>query len=179
MEAWTMDAHRLGLKPVLRPGHPLGGWARRGQRPVVRVRPQYQWSWVYGFVQPTTGSTWWLILPRVNVEAFNRALAAFAAARGVGRERRVVLVLDRAGWHTSTKGVVPPGMTLLFLPARSPELQPAERLWTLVDEAVANRTFTTLEALEEALVARCRVLQGEEQALIRGATCYHWWPQTA
>jgi DDE superfamily endonuclease len=169
-----MDEHRLGLKPVLR-----RVWARRGRRPVVRVRPRYEWTWVYGFVEPTTGRTWWLILPRVNVEAFNRALAEFAAARGVGRERRVVLVLDQAGWHTSKKVVVPPGMTLVFLPARSPELQPAERLWTLVDEAVANRTFATLAALEEALVRRCRVLQAQEQVLIHGATCYHWWPQAA
>ena len=174
-----MDEHRLGLKPVLR-----RVWARRGQRPVVRVRPQYEWTWVYGFVEPTTGAGalwagWWLILPRVNVAAFNRALAEFAAALGVGRERRVVLVLDQAGWHTSRKVVVPPGMTLVFLPARSPELPPAERLWPLVDEAVANRTFATLDGLEEALVGRCRMLQTEEQALIRGATCYHWWPQAA
>jgi transposase len=169
-----MDEHRLGLKPVLR-----RVWARRGCRSVVRVRPQYQWTWVYGFVQPTTGRTWWLILPRVNVDAFNRALAEFAAAQGIGRERRVVLVLDQAGWHTSKRVVVPPGMLLLFLPARSPELQPAERLWTLVDEAVANRIFATITALEEALVTRCRMLQAREQALIQGATCYHWWPQVA
>jgi hypothetical protein len=71
------------------------------------------------------------------------------------------------------------GWTLVFLPARSPELQPAERLWPLVDAVVANRAFTTLEALEETLVARCRVLQAQEQALFRGATCYHWWPQVA
>ena len=74
---------------------------------------------------------------------------------------------------------MPPGIALVFLPACGPELQSAERLWTLVDEAGANRAFATLAALEEALVARCQGLQAQEQALIRGATCYHWWPQIA
>ena len=67
VEAWTMDEHRLGLKPILR-----RVWARRGHRPVVAVRPRYQWLWVYAFVRPATGETWWLILPRVNVAAMGR-----------------------------------------------------------------------------------------------------------
>ncbi|WP_353738116.1 hypothetical protein [Microcystis sp. M038S2] len=35
-----------------------------------------------------------------------------------------------------------------FLPAYSPELQPAERLWSLVDEPLVNEYFETIEALE-------------------------------
>lgn len=50
------------------------------------------------------------------------------------------------------------GTELEFLPARSPELQPAERLWPLVNERVANRLFEDLEELEEALVERCLAL---------------------
>ena len=45
---------------------------------------------------------------------------------------------------------------LIFLPAASPELQPAERLWTLVDEPIVNRAFPDLDALETVLVERCR-----------------------
>jgi hypothetical protein len=37
------------------------------------------------------------------------------------------------------------------LPSHSPELQPAERLWTLVDEPIVNRSFETLDDLEEVL----------------------------
>ena len=46
-----------------------------------------------------------------------------------------------------------------FLPAYSPELQPAERLWTLVDEPLVNEYFETIEELEEVLVLRCNVLR--------------------
>lgn len=37
---------------------------------------------------------------------------------------------------------------LLDLPAYSPELQPAERLWPLVDEAIANKTPKDLNKIE-------------------------------
>ncbi len=52
----------------------------------------------------------------------------------------------------------PEGAELGFLPARSPELQPAERLWTQVNERVGNRPFSDLDGLEEALVERCLAL---------------------
>ena len=39
----------------------------------------------------------------------------------------VVLVLDNAGWHISDKLKLPDGILLEFLPAYTPELQPAEK----------------------------------------------------
>lgn len=48
----------------------------------------------------------------------------------------ILLVQDRAGWHRSQKVNLPSGIKTEFLPAYSPELQPAERLWSLVDEAL-------------------------------------------
>lgn len=169
-----MDEHRLGLKPILR-----RVWARRGRRPVVAVRPRYEWLWVYGFVRPATGETWWLVLPRVNVAAMAAALAEFARAMGAGERKRIVLALDQAGWHTSAKLVVPEGIVLAPLPARSPELQPAERLWGLVDEAVANRLWETLDALQGAVVERCRVVREAMREYVRRLTRYHWWPAFA
>jgi hypothetical protein len=62
------------------------------------------------------------------------------------------------------------------LPPRSPELQPAVRLWPLVNERVANRPFSELDELEEALVERCLALS-ERPELLRGCTRYRWWPE--
>lgn len=168
-----MDEHRLGLKPVLR-----RVWAPRGQRPVVRVRPRYQWLYVYCFVRPATGESCWLLLPEVSAAAFSLALAHFAAEVGAGEAKRVVLVLDRAGYHTSGAVAVPAGIEREFLPAYSPELQPAERLWPLTDEGVANALFADLAALEEALARRCVAL-AERPGLLRAHTRYHWWPEVA
>ena len=43
-----------------------------------------------------------------------------------------VLVVDRAGWHTSKRLALPAGLELRYLPAYTQELNPAERLWPLV-----------------------------------------------
>ena len=168
-----MDEHRLGLKPVLR-----RVWAERGKRPVVKVYHRYEWLYVYCFVRPSTGDTFWLLMPSVNSEAFSEALSRFAREVGAGPDKRVLLVLDRAGYHTSKKVVVPEGLELEFLPPRSPELQPAERLWTLTDEGVANTLFGTLDELQEALSARCVTL-ASKPGLIRSHTLFHWWPKAA
>lgn len=151
-------------------------WAPRGQQPTAWVRRRYEWLYVYGFVRPRTGQTWWCLLPTVNAEACSLALAAFARDEGIDATHRAVLVLDQAGWHTAKDLVLPEGLHLAFLPAASPELQPAERLWGLIDEPVANRTFPDLDALEATLVTRCRELE-QQRPVIKARTRYHWWPQ--
>ncbi len=150
-------------------------WAPCGQRPIAPVRRRYQWLYVSGFVRPRTGQTWWALLPTVSAAAFSLALAAFARDERIDAQRRAVLVLDQAGWHTAKALTVPEGVHLVFLPAYSPEVQPAERLWDLVDAPVANRSFADLDAREATLVQRCRELERQRQ-LIKTRTRYHWWP---
>lgn len=57
----------------------------------------------------------------------------------------------------------------------SPELQPAERVWALSDESLANRTFAPLNELEALRVERCRWLQLHRE-VVQGRTHFHWWP---
>ncbi len=170
IELWSQDEHRIGLKPVLR-----RVWARKGTRVRAVVRPRYQWMYVYGFVEPSSGRTSWLLMPTVNAHAFSLALEAFAQEHGVGPDKHIALVMDQAGWHKSRDLVVPEGLHLLFLPSHSPELQPAERLWPLSNEPLANRVFHSLDELEQVQSERCRWLQAHPE-VIRGRTSFHWWP---
>jgi transposase len=170
VELWATDQHRVGLKPILR-----RVWVRKGSRPHVSVHQRYQWLYVYSFVHPASGQTEWLLLPTVSTEVFTIALRHFAQAVGAGKSKRILLVLDRAGWHTSSDLEVPEGIDLLFLPPYSPELQPCERLWPLTNDGVANRFFQTLDDLETAQAQRCVMLQNQPQ-VIRSRTHFHWWP---
>lgn len=167
-----MDEHRIGLKPILR-----RVWTRRGHRPIAIVRHRYQWLYLSGFVCPQTGLTVWWLLPTVRTDLFTQILAAFAAEVGAGQGKQVILVLDQAGWHRSLQVQVPPGVHLVWLPSHSPELQPAEHLWTLTNEPLVNRSFATLDELELAQAERCRTLQAVP-AIIRNRTLFHWWPLT-
>ncbi len=171
VQLWAQDEHRVGLLPVVR-----RVWAPKGQRPTARVRRRYAWLYAYGFVRPATGRTWWCLLPAVSVEAMGLALAEFARDEGIGPARRAVLVLDGAGWHASPRLELPEGVHLAFLPPASPELQPAERLWPLLDEPVANRAFADLGELEDALADRCRALAADRRT-VKAHTRYHWWPR--
>jgi transposase len=172
IEVWSMDEHRLGLHPILR-----RVWIPEGEQPSASVEPKYKWMWLYGFVHPESGETYWWILPTVNTEIFNRVLADFASQYDLGTNKRVLLVIDQAGWHTSHHLDLPEGLDLIYLPPYSPELQPAERLWPLTNEVVANFSPACLDQLEELLVYRCQELM-KQHDLIQGLTCYYWWPKT-
>jgi transposase len=165
---WAEDEHRLGLLPVIR-----RLWAPRGQRPTAAVRRKYEW--LSGFVRPGTGQSWWCVLPTVHAAAMSLALATFARDEGIDAGHRAVVVLDQAGWHLAHDLVVPDGIELVGLPAPSPELQPAERVWPRVDEPIANRAFPDLDALADILVDRCRTLEAD-RARRQAHTHFHWWP---
>lgn len=170
MAVWAEDEHRLGLLPIVR-----RVWAPRRTRPTAPVHRRYQWLYVYGFVRPRTGQTWWCLLPTVTAAAMQLALAEFARDEGIDAAHPVVLVLDQAGWHTAGGLVLPDGIDLVLLPPASPELQPAERLWPMVNEPVANHTFADLAALEDMLVTRCRTVRADRHT-IRNLTHFWWWP---
>jgi hypothetical protein len=123
---------------------------------------------LYAFVHPKTGETYWWILPYVNTKLFNQVLVDFAREFELGANKHILLAVDRAGWHISQDLKIPQGLHLTFLPAYSPELQPAERLWPLVNEPLINAAFESIDEVEELVYQRCRRLL-QQQELIRGA----------
>jgi hypothetical protein len=146
------------------------------------AHPRDKWLSLYAFVHPTSGAVEWFTGSTVDAALFSAVLARFAAAAaaavGAGPRKLILLVLDGAGWHVSADLVVPEGIRLIFLPPYSPELQPAEHLWPLTKEAIANRLFTTIHQLDQALAARCRTLTAQPD-LLKANTLFHWWPKAA
>ena len=112
------------------------------------------------FVQPISGEVFWYVSNGVSKPFFAALLALFAREAGAGRERIIVLELDNAGWHTEPNLVVPDGIRPVYLPPYSPELQPAEHLWPVLDEPLANRYILNRDPLKPG-------------------TNFHWWPKPA
>ena len=171
VELWATDEHRIGLKPLLR-----RVWAPIGQRPTATVQHRFAWRSLVGFVHPASGRTVFHLATTVSIPVFEVELAEFARQVGASPTKQIVLVLDRAGWHTSVKLRVPDHVHLLFLPPYSPELQPAEHLWPLTNAALVNQHFASIEDLEDAQFARCAALQ-QRPDVIRSTTCFYWWPK--
>ena len=116
-----------------------------------------------------------LIGTTVSTEAMSAVLHDFAREVGAGPARQVVVVLDGAGWHTAPGLALPAGIHLVHLPAYSPELQPADRLFPLVNEVLANRPSTTIDQLVATLTHRLAALDSDPDIVSR-QTKYHWWP---
>jgi hypothetical protein len=163
------DEQRVGLNPIV--GRV---WARKGQRPIVRVQHCFQWRDVLAFVHPASGRSAWQFASAITTAVMSVALESFAATMGTGPTKRIVLVLDRAGWHSTQRERVPEHVHFLFLPPSSPELQPAERLWPLTNAPVLTRHLASIDDLEQAPAARCVAFQAQP-ALIRSTTLFPWW----
>lgn len=86
VELWCMDEHRIGLHPILR-----RSWVSELDEPVASVETKYQWLWVYSFLHPESGETYWWLLPQVNTEVFNLVLADVAKEFGLDRNKRILL----------------------------------------------------------------------------------------
>jgi len=168
VELWCEDEARLGLKPVVR-----RVWALKGTRPTSCGRHKFESVFVYGFAHPRTGRSRFLILTKANAECMGQALADFAGWADPDGRKVLVVVLDGSGGHTAKGLKVPANVVLHRQPACTPELQPAEHLWPLVREGLANRVFDGLPVLTETLVTRCRWLT-DHPAVISGAVGFHW-----
>lgn len=168
VELWCEDEARLGLKPVAR-----RVWVLKGTRPTSNGRHQFESVFVYGFAHPATGRGRFLILSGANAERMGEALADFARWADPDGTKVLVVVVDNAGGHTAKKLAVPANVVLHYLPSCTPELQPAEHLWPLVREGLANRVFNDLPTLIASLTQRCGWLV-EHPEVIGGAVGFRW-----
>lgn len=168
IEAWFEDEARLGLKPTMR-----RQWTTEGERPIAPSDTRYQWLYVYAFIHPTDGESFWLLLPTVNAAVVSVALREFVAAVDPSGRKILLIVIDRAGFHTAGDLVVPGNVVLRFLPSHTPELQPVESAWPLLREATHNRHFAELTDLQDALVSRCVYLM-DHPDIVRGRTGFSW-----
>src|SRR5262249_15785433 len=76
----------------------------------------------------------------------NLHLAEIAAA--VAPAAHAVLLVDQAGWHMSTRLVVPANITIIALPPKCPELNPVENVWQFMrDNWLSNRIFKSYDDL--------------------------------
>ena len=152
VEIWFQDEMRLGQKNGI-----VRQWARRGSRPTQPADQRYESAYLFGAICPARGKGAALALPYADTEAMQLHLEEIS--RAVARGAHGVLLLDRAGWHTTARLVVPKNMTLIFLSSRAPELNPVENIWQFLRQTwLSNRVFETYEAIIEAACQAWRKL---------------------
>ena len=89
------------------------------------------------------------MLPWANTQAMQMHLDEIS--HHVARKAHGVVLMDRAGWHTTGKLNVTKNITIILLPSRSPELNPVENIWQyLRANWLSNRVFDNYEAIINA-----------------------------
>ena len=116
-----------------RMNRPRPCWAPAGVRPEIASQLIREYIYLYGAVSPTDGTCAFLILPASDTECFQIFLNTLAKKFS---KWHILLVVDGAGNHSSGDLVIPANVTLAFLPAYSPELNPQEHIWEEIRENI-------------------------------------------
>ena len=141
-------------------------WARTGTRPRQPADQRYKSAYLFGAICPAEGTGAALVMPRADTRAMQAHLKEIS--RTVTPGAHAVLLLDRAGWHTTSKLSIPDNISLVFLPPRSPELctkwtrsgNPVENVWQYLRQThLSNRVFETYTAILNAADAWNRLIE--------------------
>ena len=89
------------------------------------------------------------MLPWADTQAMQLHLDAIS--RRVARKAHAAVLMDRAGWHTTKQLEMPKNITPIFLPPRSPELNPVENISQYLRQTwLSNRVFPDQAAIIDA-----------------------------
>lgn len=164
VEIWFQDEARVGQKNGL-----VYQWAKRGSRPRQPKDQRTAWAYIFGAVCPARDEGAALVLPRADTEAMQLHLEEIG--RTVAAGAHGIVVMDKAGWHTTTALKVPANLSLLHLPAYSPELNPQENIWQFLRQTyLSNRVFDGYDAIVDACCKAWNALLAEGKRIFSIAT---------
>jgi transposase len=128
------DEMRVGLRGTTR-----RVWGRRGVKVRQRLQLTYEWRYLFAVVDGQAGRVWWNWVPSMKAEALWPTIAGI-------QEMDILdgLVWDNAPSHRDDE-IADLNLALLGLPAYSPELNPAERLFEEIRRHVEGRVYATLD----------------------------------
>ncbi|PVD53864.1 IS630 family transposase [Terrimonas sp.] len=124
-------------------------WVRKDMIPAVARQMVREYIYAFSAIAPQTGDCFSLIAPHCNTDTMNCFLTQLSVQYA---GYRIVLLLDKAGWHISKNLLLPGNILLLHLPPYSPELNPVELLWRETRRKFFhNKIFNSLDQVEDTL----------------------------
>jgi len=118
--------------------------------PAVTQQLIREYTYVFSAVCPETGEFCSLIMPYADSGTMNIFLETLSAQQ---HGERIILCMDKAGWHTTKQLKIPKNIILWFLPPYSPELNPVELIWReFRTKYFNNKTFNSLNDVDYHLV---------------------------
>lgn len=165
------DETDILLFPPLR-----AAWARKGQQAQVRLQGHNAKRILFGAINPCTGRRLFLPRYRQRSEDFQDFLEL---VRRSYRAHPIALILDEDPSHTAKASqhlAAKLGIELLWLPKRSPHLNPMDHLWRAAKQNVAaNRQYKDVDDEVERIIAYLSHLTRTEALRKAGILSRHFW----
>jgi transposase len=158
-EVWVADETALREFPPLR-----AAWSRRGVPATVLISGRNGRRTLLGALHVATGEVVCTVRERGRTEDVQAAVAALGTVRpGIPK----LLIWDNAPPHHPPRvrdAALDVGITIAFLPFRSPELMPLEDLGRGLKQTVAaNRCYPSLDDLAARAVAWLDGMSAEDR----------------
>ena len=140
-------------------------------RAIVGKQLIREYVYVYTAICPENGESLSLIMPFANTESMNIFLSEFSNKY---KDYRIILSMDRAGWHKSKELLKPENIRFLFIPPYSPELNPVEHIWDYIREKFFNNhVFKKLDYIVDDLCIALNHLNSVKDEM-KSLTLFHW-----
>ena len=124
-------------------------WVKADVIPSVARQMIREYIYTYTALSPQTGDCYSIISPYCNTEAMNEFLQQLSSYYS---QYRIIIILDKAGWHISQTLKIADNIKLIHLNPYSPELNPVELLWREIRRKYFhNKIFATLDEVENTL----------------------------
>ena len=124
-------------------------WCEKGVRPSVPCHHIREYYYAYGALEPLTGDSFFLVLPRCNSACMSIFLRELS---GKYPNEILLLCCDGAAWHKSGALDLPENIELFYIPPYTPEMNPIEQIWKEIRKCgFRNEVFATLNKVMDRL----------------------------
>lgn len=149
---------RYGLLSNLR-----RSWSKKGERALINHQHKFANSYCFSAVDPITGDSFHLTgLPTFDSQNMHLFLTEMKKKYP---DEHIVMVMDNAPCHRPKWVQDVSGITIVFLPPYSPQLNPAERFFEELRKSTANKVFETIEAVETVIDQKIKDLADDLEGM--------------
>lgn len=141
----------------------------KGIKPIGVYKHSYLYKWLWGSFSPITGESFCMTTDGVCKDLFIKYLYDFSLHNPTELK---ILVIDNAAFHSTKDIELPKNIVLLPIPAYSPELNPAEKVWQWMKDKIAMKLYDNLQILENKIDQLIKLAENE---IIKSITGYEFY----
>jgi transposase len=144
-------------------------WSRIGTRSVLPQKQGFINSYLFTAINPLNGDSFHLLgFDDMSTETERIFLTEL---KNRHPKEHVVVVFDNAPCHKPKVLHSISGLTIIYLPPYSPELNPVERFFEEIRRSTSNSLFTTLDDIEKRITDAVNLWTEER---MKQLCCYDW-----